>query len=267
MVCRSLSAGRPVLPCCPPPTPTAAEVVGGSPRRRIGDHGDVNSDRPTDQAGEPQPDPTDQAGEPQPDPTDQDRSPEPGSTAPPRPRGMGGTARNMVFSMLAVLAVAVAWWALMPGPEESRRAPVDVAPVAAYASEQSAWPVWVPQDLPESWRATSVRYEPHTDGVLSWRVGYVSPQDEFVGIDQAAEVTDDWVASLVRGGQPQGTTEVDGPDGPATWDRYASDDQNTLVLPGGGPDEATTVVRGTAPFDQLEDFVGQLERWEDDSAS
>ena len=138
------------------------------------------------------------------------------------------------------------------------RAPADVAPVAAYAAAESDFPVWTPQAVSEQWPANFANFETYA-GALTWRVGVVSPQGEYVEIAQTADATPEWVEALTsKADQPAGTRTITGPDGSAQWQASEGEERAVVLEPGPGR-EATTVVHGTADWPEIEEFIGLLE--------
>lgn len=168
------------------------------------------------------------------------------------------SVKNMIFSLLAVLAVTFAWWALMPNPETLQRRPVQVAPVAGYAAEQVTWQVWAPPESGAQWSVTFARFE-ELDSVPTWRMGLVSPGQQYVELNQAADVQGAWLSEATAGGEPQGERTVSGPGGAQSWQEWQGSDGPSLVLVAEDPGEATTVVRGGASVAELEEFIGRLE--------
>lgn len=170
------------------------------------------------------------------------------------------SVKNMIYSMVAVVALALAWWALMPHPDSLERRPVEVSPVATYAASQSQFPVWTPESiLGEDWTANFASYERFAGGAVTWRVGLVTPGEEYVEISQAADVTDEWLGALTeRAGEEVGTRTITGPDGPQEWTAHEGQERAVVLGPGDGR-EATTVVRGTATWEEIEEFIGLLE--------
>lgn len=168
------------------------------------------------------------------------------------------SVKNMVYSLLAVFALAFAWWALMPNPDKLERRPVDVAPVASYAAAESDFPVWTPEAVGEGWTANFASFETYA-GSLSWRVGLVTPGEEYVEVSQTGDGTDGWLGALTeKAGGPAGTRTITGPDGSQEWTAYEGDERAVVL----GPTDdrpATTVVRGTAGWDEIEQFIGLLE--------
>lgn len=170
------------------------------------------------------------------------------------------STKNMIYSMLAVLALAFAWWTLMPNPDEPlERRPVEVGFVADYAAQQSDFAVWSPEAaLEQDWTANFASFETYA-GSLSWRVGMVSPQDQYVEISQTAEATEEWLAALTdKAGEEVGTRTITGPDGPQEWVVYEGDERALVLEPGPGQ-TGTTVVRATADWPEIEQFIALLQ--------
>ncbi|WP_109472134.1 DUF4245 domain-containing protein [Ornithinimicrobium cavernae] len=166
---------------------------------------------------------------------------------------------NMVYSVLAVFALAFAWWALMPNPDELERREVDVAPVSSWAAEESDLPVWTPEAvLGEEWTANFAHFQTFA-GQPSWRVGLVTPAQDYVEISQTAEATQEWLGALTeKAGEEVGTRTITGPDGPQEWTAYEGEER-AVVLGPGEDRVGTTVVRGTAEWPEIEEFIGLLE--------
>jgi hypothetical protein len=148
----------------------------------------------------------------------------------------------------------------MPSPESLQRRPVEIDSVAAYAAEQSAWPVWVPQGQGEEWTPTRARFGEVVE-VPTWRMGWVSPAGDYVALDQAADITDGWRAAVLDGAEQQGTRSVSAPTGGQEWQLWIGEEETHLVLP--GDDQlATVVVHGTAEEAELVEFIGYLEPYQ-----
>src|SRR5690606_30795495 len=108
-----------------------------------------------------------------------------------------------------------------------------------------------PAELPEGWRATSVRYTPGRS--WAWHVGILTADEEYVGLEQARMAPDELVAAVAEGTEPAGETSVDG----GAWQVRTDEErgETTLVRRTG---KVTTVVTGSASQQTLEDFVRLL---------
>ena len=167
----------------------------------------------------------------------------------------GDIVRSM--AVLVVPALLIAWWA------EARRGDQDGPRSVAYeaelasARERAAYDVVAPVGLDDGWTATSVRITPVGDDGLWWHLGFLSPEDTYVGLEQSDDDRDDLLDELFEGTREDGTTTVAG----EPWDRLVEtgDDDD--------PDEAlvrtvdgvTTVVHGIGGYAALEGFAATLQ--------
>ena len=166
-----------------------------------------------------------------------------------------GTLGSMVISMVLILVAVLAWMALVPRASQVSQPAVDVSSVAKQVRAETAWGIAQPQ-LPPGWKATSVRFAPAGDGLRTWHVGYLSPEGNYVSIDQTQGATDEWVSAQTSDGKAEGTIPAAG----RTWQKLSSGVtiQRSLVSRGSGPGDLTTVLSGTAPYTQLEQFAATL---------
>ncbi len=173
------------------------------------------------------------------------------------------SAKNMFYSMAAVLALVFAVWAITPNPPESQRRPAEIESSASFAASEADFPVWTPTDLAEEWSGSFVRFGVNNQ-VSTWRIGMVSPQTEFVQIRQAVDPGKEWLAVSLDGLEDQGSTvSFDGPTGAQEWELWTGVDDNDisqvgLVLPPGPEQPATTVLNGTADTPEMAEFIQGL---------
>lgn len=167
------------------------------------------------------------------------------------------STKNMIYSLLAVFALAVGLWALMPDERGVNRQSVETGSVAAYAAEQVDWEVYVPEGLGEEWTVTTVRFDPIA-GIDTWRVGLRSPTDDYVALSQAAGVDDAWEQAVLGDTGRLGEQALDGPGGSRPWQHWAGDGLTALLLEADGAAGATTVVHGTASDAELVEVVEHL---------
>lgn len=173
------------------------------------------------------------------------------------------TIRNMVLSVLPVAALALVWWAIPFNPAEQVRPNVETEATSRYVVEQSDFPVWVPQP-PEEWTPTVAWYEARYADLPTWHISYETPQGEYLALTQAADVTDEWLAEVLRGGVEDGTVGLSGPDGEQEFTVFEgprpSNAETAWLL---GPEDtggSTVVVHGTeAAVAELQEFLDSVE--------
>jgi len=166
-----------------------------------------------------------------------------------------GTLRSMVISLVLILVAVLAWVAMVPRVREVSQPAVDVSSVARQVRQETSWAISQPQ-LPAGWKATSVRFTAAGDGLRTWHVGYLSPEGNYLSIQQTQDATDRWVSSQTTDGQAEGTLSAAG----TVWQKLSSRDtvQRSLVSRGSGAGDVTTVLTGTAPYAQIAQFAEAL---------
>jgi hypothetical protein len=164
----------------------------------------------------------------------------------------------MVISMVVIIAAVLAWVALVPRVREVSQPAVDVTSVARQVRQETGWAISQPR-LPAGWKATNVRFDSAVAGVRTWHAGYLSPDGQYLSIDQtqAKGATESWLSDRTSRGQAEGTLSAAG----RTWLKLSAHDivQRSLVSKGPGPDDLTTVLSGTAPYPELARFAEALE--------
>ncbi len=180
------------------------------------------------------------------------------STQAPRSSYANGSVPNMLRSLLVIGALVAVLIAVVPRVNGVSQPPVDVAGASVAFARDSGWPLERPENLPDGWTATSVRFVSSTDGLRTWHAGYQSPTGNYVAIEQTKDATDKWVEAQTNRAARTGSVEAGG----RTWDTYVRSGkvQNSLVHEAAGADELTTIVTGTGTLDELATFAGTLQK-------
>lgn len=167
-----------------------------------------------------------------------------------------GTAANMARSMIVIVAIVIALYLVAGRTNGTVPDTVEVVGTAQHHAQQSGHPFAYPEDLPEGWTPSSVRYA-SSEGAMTWQAGYSTPDDEYVSVKQAADPEEDWVGVQTHGGAGAGELRTD--DG-REWTKRATDGggQRSLVLEPQEWDGLTTVVTGSGSWGQLEEFAERL---------
>jgi hypothetical protein len=173
------------------------------------------------------------------------------------------TTRDMVWSLVILLAavgVLAGFVAVVRGSPDPVRE-VDVDAVVETLPADLPFDVLVPEGLPEAWRATRADLAPG-QGALTWRLSYVSPSEEFVGLNQSDRELDAVVAVDLSGFRPDGSAVIDG----STWERYRESGADAdvalvaeLVEPAWEASSSVAVVVGSGEDAEVESFVAALE--------
>jgi hypothetical protein len=170
------------------------------------------------------------------------------------PSGYRRSAGGLIGAIVICLALIAAIWLLiqMQGEGQLEPAPtIDYSDELAEAREQASYDVWAPSPAPPGWRATSADFEA-AGPVKSWHLGFLTPEEEYVGLEQSNGPTNDVVQQSTPADQPGEPVSIAGQE----WQTLTSGDGETaLVLVDG---EVTSVVTGTAPLNELVAFAENL---------
>jgi len=122
------------------------------------------------------------------------------------------TVRNLVYSMLVTLGIVLLLILGVPRDDSSRLQPVDYRQVAMSATNAEGYTALAP-DVPAEWYANAARID-NTLGVRGWYVGFVTDENEFIGLSQAFESNLSWEAELLKSNLQDGEIEIAG----LTWE-------------------------------------------------
>jgi hypothetical protein len=215
----------------------------------MGHHGAVASSEAI------QPAQSSQSSQPeQPEQPEQSSQPEQPEQAPPKRSGMlSKTSRDMVLSLLAVLAFGAVMYMFIP---HSGKSAVHEVPYRdSYLSAERAAPYRIlePVGLSAGYRATSVDYDPSTS---AWHLGFIDPGGQYVALEQsgAKDGADrqSWFSDVTTGAAKAGGVQtVSG----QTWTKYRGDRYRALVR---HEAKDTLVVTGTESWARLGAFAASL---------
>jgi hypothetical protein len=175
---------------------------------------------------------------------------------PERSRQRSGSVGRVVPGALATLLLVLGGVLLVPRPNAVPLQTIDVALEASVAAPDLGFVPSVPVGLPGWTATTAVVHRRGTSGIVTWHVGFVTPQGNYAGIEQATRSTIRWENVLDAGGARAGTVDIDG----AVWDHLEKAERvtTTLILRrpgrvtlitarGGGLADAITLVRSLPP--------------------
>ena len=170
----------------------------------------------------------------------------------------GDMIRSLALIVIPLVVIAILF---TNTPDDHPVREVDWKPVLATARKEAPFEVLAPTNLPEGWRARRVAWvplgQPHLNGEASprnlWQIGFLSPDDVFVDLNQGDARPRELVDQQSREGTPDGNSAIAG----QSWQRLVSPDGRTKSLVLHGP-TATTVVSADLPYPALEAYVATL---------
>lgn len=168
-----------------------------------------------------------------------------------------GSAANIGRSMAVIVAITLALFFMTGRPNSTTPQSIDVAGTAVVRAEQAGQPFAYPEDLPEGWAATNVRYVRSKGDVMVWNAGYTTPDGEYVSVQQALDPGQPWIDTQTNNGARVGTVTTDDGRVWAKRDREGKVQRSLVNVPK-DPTELTTLVTGTGSWAQLEEFADRL---------
>ncbi|MFT4029733.1 MAG: DUF4245 domain-containing protein [Protaetiibacter sp.] len=146
-----------------------------------------------------------------------------------------------VASAIAAIAIVATVGLVDTG---SRIDPVDY--VASTAQAQSAFDgALVTPVLPDGWWANAAAVD-RTADVAAWRIGLLTPDDQYLALVQTTEANPSWLDGQLRGAPAGGTLTIGGVDWTVYDRREASDPGNVAYALVTETATSTIVLAGTA---------------------
>lgn len=142
-------------------------------------------------------------------------------------RRINAPARNMVISMLVMIAILIPILLLVPrltSNQNMYNPQVDVPAIAYQSTQEAGYPVAAP--TPDDWTYNFARWNSNqTDKIDFWNSGVVSPGQQYVELTQASDTNPSWVAQKTNNSTITGEAEVAG----ITWETRegTEKDENT----------------------------------------
>ena len=124
------------------------------------------------------------------------------------------TIRNLIFSMLATLGVVALIYLGVPRDDSSLIQRIDYVSVSQEAEVSLGLEVIAPP-IPSSWWSNAARVEKQL-GLDAWYVGFVTGDNEFLGLNQTFASNPSWEADFLAGNKLSGSELVGG----LSWELY-----------------------------------------------
>lgn len=170
-------------------------------------------------------------------------------------RSFNGMVGALIVTILFVLAF-VGWRALFRDDVDAVAPTVDWQESVQLADE-AGLAVVRPSGLPEGWQATSVDLVAVGDEPR-WGLGVLTADGDYIGIRQQDMSADDLARRYVDEEPVEGDEASVASDVASTWQTW-SDDSGDHGFSTELGDE-TLLVYGSAPVEQIEDYIGLLTR-------
>lgn len=122
------------------------------------------------------------------------------------------TVRNLIYSMLVTLSLTLVIVLLVPRDDSNRIQPVDYVGITQTVQAAVDQTLIAPK-LEADWWVNAARIEQDL-GIDTWYVGYITPDDQYIGLTQAFESNPSWLANKLQGNWLDVTVEIEG----RTWE-------------------------------------------------
>ncbi|MEZ0091146.1 DUF4245 domain-containing protein [Streptacidiphilus sp. EB129] len=174
------------------------------------------------------------------------------TTTQKRPGMAGKSVRDMVLSLIAVMAAGLVIYLFVPHSGGNGVHPVEYQVALDTAQRAAPYPLLAPKELPSGWNATAVGFDGGDPQNAQWTLGFIDAGGQYVAIRQSNGPEAAFLADATTNGvKESGTSTVGG----QVWSHYQGDRYRALVLRTG---TETTALTGTESFAQLEQFAATL---------
>jgi hypothetical protein len=119
------------------------------------------------------------------------------------------TPNNLVIALIASLAIVLFLVLVVPRQNPAPAPPVDYKSLAAQAQPGLAVTLVAPA-LPSGWHCTSATLTPNADKSTTWYIGFVTPKQSYLAVDQGIDTTPAWLAGFLPFAAPTGTVTIGG---------------------------------------------------------
>ncbi|MET0954535.1 MAG: DUF4245 domain-containing protein [Cryobacterium sp.] len=169
------------------------------------------------------------------------------------------TINNLVYSLLATVGAVIVLVLIVPRSDTPLDRAVDFGSVAEQVQQGVDEPLVAPT-LPPGWSANAAEWRAGgSDGVSSWYIGLITPENEFIGLTQAVDANPTWLAEQLDKVAASDTITID----TVEWDVYRNpapeadqgNFESALVTEAG---DSSYLLIGTASDQELTVLAGAL---------
>ena len=131
------------------------------------------------------------------------------------------TLSNLLYALLATLAAVALIVIAVPHPSKPIDRTVDAAAVASKVAGSFGATPMVPT---VTGQVNAAEIRTSADGVTAWYIGWITPDNEYLGMLQAVNANPSWVSNEMAEARPTGTIELGGLNWTVYNNRDASGD-------------------------------------------
>jgi hypothetical protein len=151
------------------------------------------------------------------------------------------TVNNLVYSLLATLALVAVIILMVPRATPAPHVDVDYAAIAAQGQGSEPDPLATPK-LPSTWTSNSAQLRTGSaDNIDAWYIGFITPSEQYIGFTQGFTANDTWLSQLLENTAASGAVMIDG----VNWTVYDNRDSSKDV---GNVRYALTTTAGSSTY-------------------
>jgi len=151
------------------------------------------------------------------------------------------TVNNLVLSLLVTVGAVLVLVLLVPRNDNPIRRDIDFAAIAAQLQPIVDQTLASPT-LPDGWTANRAEWQAGTnDQVPSWYIGLLTPDNQYIGFNQAFDANPTWLAQKLPDAPVVDTVTIAG----VTWDVYRN---SAPTADRGNFDYALVTTAGTSTY-------------------
>lgn len=171
------------------------------------------------------------------------------------------TLLNLVVALIGSLVIVVFLVTVVVRPTPAPTADIDYAAIAAEAQGGSTEPLISPV-LPEGWGANDARFQ-RKQQVLTWYVGFLTPSEQYIGLEQGVQANATWQAAMLDNASPTGSVTIEGVQWSVFDRRDAKDVGNYAYSLATTRGDSTVLLHGTGSDDEFAQLATSIAvQWE-----
>lgn len=137
------------------------------------------------------------------------------------------TANNLVLSLLATVGLVIFIVLIVPRGNQNLDPLVDFTAAAQQVRSSISEPVAVPE-LPSEWKANLAQLRTGSDGVQSWNIGLITPDNRFIALSQGMNAGERWLRNQLPDVSATAQKIISGVNWTVYDDREASNGKGNL---------------------------------------
>ncbi len=119
------------------------------------------------------------------------------------------TPINLLLSIAASLGIVLFLVLVVVRPDQAAPEPIDYRAIAVQAQPDEGDRLAAPV-LPPGWSANRAVLQRVAGGGLTWSIGFLTPDQEFIALEQGVQVSEAWLPGYLGRAQPTSTIRSEG---------------------------------------------------------